>query len=359
MRPAPNDKLEWLQALRGVAALMVLFFHLNMYWSHVPGLAALQPVLHWGFAGVDIFFVLSGFVVHHATRELRDAFALRKYAIRRAARIYLTYWPALAVAMAIAHFVHGAAAPEWSVVWRSWLLLEPNVFSNLLPVAWSLTYELYFYVLLGAVMLAPIRMQARLMLAMAAILIAWNGWWLVTQRAYTFSNGVPWGFLLTAYALEFLAGALLSHVLHTSRERAQAVFTPGNALDWMLAGICCAALGLSIGTTAPQFDHIPPMRAATFGLVGFGGLLVALALQHSNVRAPAWLVLVGDSSFSLYLLHAPLLGVLAILIPWASRIHEGLRLPVALLLPALAVLISFGWFKLLEAPSIRLIRRLH
>lgn len=359
MRPIENDRFEWLQALRAIAALMVLLHHLNMYWSHVPALAWLQPVLHWGFAGVDVFFVLSGFVVHHATRELRSAAALRKYALRRVARIYLAYWPALIFAVAIARYVHGAPTPEIGVVWRSALLIEQNLSKNLLPVAWSLTFELYFYLLLGALMLAPTRLQPRLMLVVAAIIIGWNGWWLITLRELIYLGGMPWGFTLNGYVLEFLAGALVSHALHASETGGRPLFTPDNAVQWVMGGICCAFMGLSIGTTAPQFDRIPFMRAATFGLVGVGGLLVALSMQHTRWRAPTWLVRIGDSSYSLYLLHAPLLGVLALLLPKVAQIRPSLVLPAALSIPVVVVLICYIWFKVLEAPSMRLVRRLH
>jgi exopolysaccharide production protein ExoZ len=60
------DKNHWIQVLRGVAALMVVFFHLGEYWALVPELHITKVVTHWGFAGVDIFFVLSGFVVYQS-----------------------------------------------------------------------------------------------------------------------------------------------------------------------------------------------------------------------------------------------------------------------------------------------------
>jgi peptidoglycan/LPS O-acetylase OafA/YrhL len=359
VRPIENDRFEWLQALRAIAAMMVLFFHLNIYWSHVPGLAWLQPVLHWGFAGVDVFFVLSGFVVHHATRELRSGAALRTYALRRAARIYLAYWPALILAVVIAQYVHEVPAPEPGVAWRSVLLIRQDLSKNLLPVAWSLTFELYFYLLLGILMLAPTRRQPHLILAVAAAIIGWNAWWLMTQRELVYSGGMPGRFLLNGYAIEFMAGALVSHVRHSNEADRRPLFTSDNASQWVMGGIGCALMGLAIGTTAPQFDHVAFMRAATFGLVGLGGLLVALALPHTRRRAPTWLVRIGDSSYSLYLLHGPLLGVLALLVPEAAQINPSLALPAALSIPVVIVLISYIWFKVLEAPSMRLARRLH
>ena len=58
-----DTKNDWLQVLRAVAALMVVLFHARILWEGQPLLSGTQALLHWGFAGVDIFFVLSGYVV--------------------------------------------------------------------------------------------------------------------------------------------------------------------------------------------------------------------------------------------------------------------------------------------------------
>ena len=64
-----KHKLNWIQALRGFAALMVLFFHMRPHWKLTPTLAAFSGITQWGFAGVDIFFALSGFVVYRSARH--------------------------------------------------------------------------------------------------------------------------------------------------------------------------------------------------------------------------------------------------------------------------------------------------
>jgi exopolysaccharide production protein ExoZ len=354
-----NERYDWLQALRGTAALMVLFFHLKPHWDTIPQLAVFGPAMQWGFSGVDVFFVLSGFVVHQSTRQLSWGPSLRKYALRRAARIYLTYWPALAAVALINLTLLDKPLPSIDVLWRSVLLLEPSIFKNWLPVAWSLTYELYFYVLLGVVMLFQPQRQGRILVLLIGALVLWSGTWLMSAREQVYAGSTPLRFITSAYIIEFMAGALLSHWMLMARQTGRALIAPQAWADWALCGVACAVLGLAVGTTSPYFDRVEIMRTATFGLVGLGGLLIALALHASPLQPPTWLVRVGDCSFGLYLLHAPLLDVFGLLRYRASLVSSELALGVALVAPLAIVAIGLLWFRLLEAPSIRLTRRLH
>lgn len=353
-----KERYDWLQALRGVAALMVLFFHLRPHWETLPALAFLGPAMHWGFSGVDVFFVLSGFVVHQSTRQLSPGPSLRQYALRRAARIYFAYWPALAAVAAINLLVLDKPLPDTSVLWRSVLLLEPSLFKNWLPVAWSLTYELYFYLVLGAILLFPAERQARLMLLVIAGVVAWNCAWLILRRDQLYAGATPLRFLASGYVLEFLAGALVSHWMLAARQAGRTLIAPEAATNWIIAGLACALLGLAVGTTSPYFDRVEIMRAATFGLVGLGGLVVAMGLQGRGHAAPRWLVRIGDCSFGLYLLHAPLLDVFGKWRYEASLVSAERALAIGLAAPVAVVLIALVWFRLLEEPSIRLARRM-
>lgn len=85
-----------LQKLRGLAALFVLIFHFGPHLNAVPGLAWLYPYTRYGFAGVDIFFVLSGIVIGNSSISAIQRGELPwKFIYRRFSRIYLGYWPAL------------------------------------------------------------------------------------------------------------------------------------------------------------------------------------------------------------------------------------------------------------------------
>ena len=133
-----NPKNDWLQALRALAALAVLFFHMAPHWALSPHLAPAQAWMHWGFSGVDVFFVLSGFVVYQTADK--PSYSARRFLLRRGLRIYLGYWPVLLLTAALAWAA--SAWPPLGKAVRSALLLSPSLFDNWVPTAWSLTYEL-------------------------------------------------------------------------------------------------------------------------------------------------------------------------------------------------------------------------
>ncbi len=105
-----NGKLTLIQTGRGVAACLVVLFHATglvespLYWNH----SVLGGAFHFGFSGVEFFFVLSGFIIYWAhARDLGRPEQLRKYAWRRFTRIYPTYWVVLALVTPVFLFWKG------------------------------------------------------------------------------------------------------------------------------------------------------------------------------------------------------------------------------------------------------------
>jgi exopolysaccharide production protein ExoZ len=341
----------WLQALRGVAALMVVFFHMRPHWALAPQLAGALPAMHFGFAGVDVFFVLSGFVVYSSARSIVSPRDLLQFVKRRALRIYLGYWPVLLLVAAGSIWVLKTPLPDGNKMLGSVFLLYPSLFDNWLPTAWSLTYELYFYGWIAAIVFLPNRIRLRALVFTFAALTLWNTGWLVfaTERVYHGTNSLR--FLLSGFGLEFLAGALIAEVFQNFKTRWPSVIL------MLPISLSLACLGFSIGTTTPLFDRVEAMRAASFGIFAVGILLATLTLQQSHLRAPAWLTRIGDASFGLYLLH-PFFLDLAVTLRMTQYNHN----PTAVLLGALAmpfvfVALSLLWFRWVERPVMQLISR--
>ena len=152
------QKIEFIQALRGIAALLVVLYHgAHFVNSQYPGVGNIlfEPA---GPMGVVLFFIISGFIMVHTTLRIQGSFSeVIVFLIKRFARI----WPVYAVAtlayifirFGLADFLQGEDAME--KLTKSLLFLPlggdtgPHFGDPLLNVGWTLNYEIYFYIVFG------------------------------------------------------------------------------------------------------------------------------------------------------------------------------------------------------------------
>jgi exopolysaccharide production protein ExoZ len=153
-----HTRLYGLQHLRFFAAFAVLAHHILEEASGSP-LALVSPAAQrLGACGVDIFFVISGLVMWHATGGFSSQTSAKRFLARRLTRIMPSYWAWLAIVVALScsgiafrHVPLGAVTLSESV-----LLLPPTTSAGLvLGVAWTLVYELYFYLICTAALCLP------------------------------------------------------------------------------------------------------------------------------------------------------------------------------------------------------------
>ncbi|MCS4511109.1 hypothetical protein [Xylophilus ampelinus] len=110
-------------------------------------------------------------------------------------------------------------------------------------------------------------------------------------------------------------------------------------------------MAFSIGTTWGYFDHIDFMRLGTFGLAAIAILFLMLYIQFSNIAAPKRLAVIGDASFSLYLIHPYLLDKMGrIRYKYFSESSELTLVLYSMIFPLLIIAFSIIWFKLIEKP---------
>ncbi len=311
-----------IQGLRAVAVGLVVLFHL---WpADVPG----------GFVGVDVFFVISGYLItSHLMREVDASGTVRLGAFyaRRARRLL----PASLLVLAISAVAAAAILPAQlarsamrevvaSAVYveNLWLASRAVTYSASNDTAsplqhyWSLSTEEQFYALWPALILLAVWAARRAgrargtspeaaltRRAVAGALLALAVASLVHSILLTAGDPAAAYFVTTTRAWEFAAGALLSFVM--------ARWAPGDAasvgLRWVgLAAVVATSFAISQATPFPgAVALVPVLGTAAIILAGDAGASDPL-LRVGNVRPVQWL---GDVSYAVYLWHWPLIAL--------------------------------------------------
>lgn len=283
----PRASLEGVQVLRGVAAFAVLVHHTL---EELSGAGLPEFVTRVGASGVDLFFVISGFIMlHTAGGQLGAPGAGRDFLTRRLIRIAPLYW-LLTAFVVVCHaaglaYVNRPMTPG-SVVNSLLFLPTEDIVVN---VGWTLNYEMYFYALF-ALCLALGRSVRAAIAAPAMILTG-------LALGHLFPEG-PWReFLTNRIALEFAFGMGLAALVRTGRVSPR---LRGVAMSAGVAGLIAAsALAPADGTEGLDSS----VRFLFWGLPAALVVYGALGVQRVRTRAGrAWLAL-GDASYSLYLTH--------------------------------------------------------
>ena len=342
-RVSPQQPLLLIQVLRAIAALMVVVHHAS----------GLGPRHSWytqwgnGAAGVDIFFVISGFIMAYSSRSLvGKARPGWQFFVRRIERIYPIYWLLTTVKVVMTVAVPrmertGLGGPAYLI--GSFLLLPlRSGKSGILPVltwGWTLMFEMLFYILFATALSMRIRPPRALGPVLVAISVV--AFWVHTPA-------MPLGAYFDPIMLEFLFGMVLfeAYVWLQGGERG----VPG----WV--GYVLAAAGFVVLFVTPDQDFTPE-RPFIWGLPALAVVAGALLLEPQLGRAvPRWLMHLGDQSYSLYLVHV---FVLALVAPVFLRLHlehgfvAGTYPVVA---TGLAVVAAWMLYKFVEHPCIRYFR---
>lgn len=280
-----------IQVMRGIACLLVLAFHVALQLDTYYGISWPKLLFAQGYAGVDLFFVISGFVIAYSSQSLIGKPTLFwRYWLKRLVRIYPLYWLVLILSivglvLTAPEKVPTGTAPAVIGHWLAVALLVPG-HEAVNAVSWSLSYELYFYTLFSLLILSG---QARYVLIGigGATLIHVVGVPALTETSFFFSP----------FNLEFCLGIAIWYVSARIKRS-----------SWLAVGSLIVAIVIvSVWqSTVINEDHL--QRVIVFGTAS--GLLVFAGIvfeQNGQFRSPNWLCAVGDASYVLYLLHLPCL----------------------------------------------------
>lgn len=335
--------LHNVQGLRGIAALIVVMAHVSgdhgfeervfgsswTSWSNLPA-----------NTGVDLFFVISGVIMVVTTWHTFDRpGASRRFILRRIARIYPLYWLVNSAVLSLSLLVPGSVAFDdrgGAHLLQSYLLLPTGGRLPLL-VAWSLVFELYFYVVFALALLVGRSRFAWVM----------SGWVVVTLALTAIAPNAtnPYvAIVANPLSLEFVLGVVIGvAAVHGRYVRPPTVLALG-----VLAFVACLVyLGASGWAEFPSDPVRVALVAVPAALVVYG----AIGVEVTGRRLlPRPVQRMGDASYSLYLVHVPALTAFGIVLAGRLPTTPWVHALVVPLVIALVVAAALACYRLAERP---------
>lgn len=322
--PTGERRLVELDALRGLAALAVVLFHMTTRYEIDFGHTS-APLFSvpWGPFGVQLFFALSGFVIfmtlERTTRPM-------DFIVSRASRLYPAYWAAILLTTAVVwaggmtalQVPAGVVAANFTMVQKFALLPDVD------GVYWTLAVELSFYIVMFALW------SLGLLRRIEWVLVGWIGlkwlWWLVPDLSWRL------GLLLIQNYIPFFAIGICAYRIYARQRRLVEV-----------APIIAFALVTTCVLDGPAYLAVGLLATAVF--LGFANG----RLGWLGARPLAWL---GGVSYTLYLLHENI-GFTIINRLEGAGLNANLAILAAI---AVSLLLAWGVTTLVEQPAMRLIR---
>lgn len=351
-----------LDALRAVAVCMVILSH---WGADFPANPIARLAARSGWAGVDLFFVLSGFLVSGLIfREHRrvGGFDSRRFLVRRGLKIYPAFYAFLLgclVNFPRFHSIGDANLTAWRVLRE--LLFIQNYGAGIWGHTWSLAVEEHFYLGLAVFMILAIKYHwltgniKRAALITAAISAAC----LAVRVSYAVRSAYDWRLVYapTHTRIDALAfGVFLSYCYAYQRDRLNAFVHRRTKQLLFGSAVLISSCVIFQRDTAPMYTI-----GLTFLAWGFGGIV--LLAVHAETQTGIfrfvvrWLSPIGRYSYSIYLWHVPAIIVVHIAASrWAVAAGPYPEMAADLCLAALV-----GWFfaMLIEIPTLKLRDRLY
>ncbi|MDR3542767.1 MAG: acyltransferase [Desulfocapsaceae bacterium] len=309
-----KKKLEGIELCRGIAAIIVVLYHVFRHLEKTPDHSSLGHIFQFGHAGVDLFFVISGFIILFAHYDdISCPGRIGHYIRRRLTRIMPTYLVALFVTILISS-LGGHSFPNYIDIIMSIFLL-PSDTEPILGVAWTLQYEVVFY---GIFCILLVHRYGGV--SVFALWLLWIIWALVEK---SFSFGLP-ASLFGVYNIEFFLGmAIAFWVKNYKMPQFSGTITIMGILLFIISAIAEDLHVLNGYSGIARLMYGVPSALIIFG--------ASDSRQRGNTILLQLLRVFGKSAYSIYLFQFIFIGIVWKMLQFA-RMDRGMPYGISFLL---------------------------
>lgn len=355
-------KLRSIQFLRALAVLLVTYTH-TLGFQRPFGIPIHQVFFHWehiGAIGVDIFFVISGFIITYSAGRYLGGRDGRHFLVNRFLRLIPAYYAAtlLFLGIELVHMIrmHAFIKLPFARVLNTIFLLplfDKKIYAEpLITIAWTLSFEWLFYLFFFGAIFFSIRRKEWFFCGLILLL--------VTAGHFFPMPDYRLSFLTNPILLEFLAGIII-YWLYASSLRVT------RTIAWLLLAAGIAMIICEIFTGYGMVYTMDYTLDAQLSLTRFfiwgvpSALIVAGCIFLEKNRLPGTLfthrliTLIGDASYSIYLTHFSVFGLLAaVYTRLGFSVNPDLSVCIGFVLATIGGIL---FYKVVEAPLLRRWRR--
>jgi peptidoglycan/LPS O-acetylase OafA/YrhL len=299
-----NKEIATLQYGRGIAALFVVMFHCEGLPEKYLGGPGVDNIFRAGHSGVEFFFLLSGFIIHHTRpRGTGKPHQLRDFYIKRAIRVLPMFWMVV-IPMGLAMLVVPSLGADRELTVGKFLtdvFLIPRSGELTLPPVWTLQHELIFYLIAGLVVISRIGLAVVILWQAGCLFVLVFG---LVPQDYLLPVNKLLGFHNLGFGIGMLIAAFYERVDVPSYRQVFVALGGGGLL---------ALLVCFVGEWRHGDALFLSPAAAALTYFGIYSLIILGLLAIRNKPRPAWdltLGSLGAASYALYLIHEPFASVL-------------------------------------------------
>lgn len=330
-----------IQYLRAIAALLVVYVHT---FEQAPWLKDIFDS-SFGYAGVDLFFVISGFIMVYSTHN--KTITSVQFFWHRILRVVPLYWFFTISLIVIAYVMPSAVKSVELVplhIFDSFFFIpslspvDPDKFWPVLIPGWTLNYEMAFYALFAFSLILKdiLRLWFLIVVMIGFVIIGFQ----------SSSNSII-GFYSNMIILEFLVGVVLGYLFVTDKLQKNT-----------LLGFFIVTLGIVYYFTIQNITDTNRFFSA--GIAATLIVLGALLIDHSKQKEISWLHLLGNASYSIYLSHVFTLGLYRFVlkhidVSYSENITNGILLVVIAII--FSAFVGIAVYKLIEMPMNEKLRK--